>query len=210
MKHSFANSLFRLLFALLFITSLPSCTGEDGLDGEDGEDGIDGIDGIDGQDGQDGKDGVANLLIDTFRVYESSNVTFGFKWNATGYYYEHYHSLPEITDTITNGGVVLCYLSTGNGWFLLPWTVIISTNTESRTWNFGFSTGQIYLLVEQSDQSDPDVPWDISDSGYLYKYAIIPPAIKKANDDIDWTNSEQIMNRFPELNTNQVKSIGLR
>lgn len=101
MKTQKLNFVKLLLFAFMGLgLTLSSCSGEDGRDG---------LDGAMGPQGADGKDGNANVIASDW---------FKFDWdNATPTLSEMRIDLPEVTEIIENGGMVLMYLRSdfGNG-----------------------------------------------------------------------------------------------
>ena len=168
------------LFAIVFISVLVSCSGEDGEDGIDGINGIDGVDGADGVDGEDGEPGTANVIYSDWVDTELSNSIGGssasFEINA-----------PEVDTDMLTSGTILVYANRieGEDMLVYPLPVVFGA-ARQQSYYFRASTGSIRITVVANEEGET-----AGDGTFLeqYRYVLIPGGVSTSGKAaIDYTN----------------------
>ncbi len=152
-----------LIFGVFTFLFFESCAkegpmGPAGKDGINGIDGVNGQDGINGKDGVDGKDGNANIIS-----ISSSKVTFAY--NSTVNAFRSIVTIPQITQDIVDGGVVLCYEKVASGQWM-PW----NANVGTTYYIFNFRLGEVVLEYRNTAGTTTD------EGTKEMRFVIIPPS----------------------------------
>lgn len=134
-----------------------------------------------GPPGPAGKDGNANVVSSTVTV---SN------WTYNSPSWEGLISYGAITQEIIDRGAVLVYVNTGNSWLQLPATFYQSASYSSTILVANF-TGGVAITFTDSDLVQPANPGPLT-----FKIVVIAPSQRIANPDLDYTNYEEVKNRF--------------
>lgn len=173
------TKIYLTIVAFAAISMFSGCS----KDGETGPVGPVGTDGTDGADGTNGTNGNANVSALNFTVAPGTDSSLGFKWNSNSAIYNHYHyNISEFTQSVVDSGAVMLYVGTGSGWRALPWTYVINSNTESRTYNFSYYPGYLQISIEQTTGT---TQWSFT-STLRFKLVIIPSAAKvRRNLDLE-------------------------
>ncbi|MCX2678444.1 hypothetical protein OOZ15_00685 [Galbibacter sp. EGI 63066] len=169
MKTQTLNFVKLAFFAFLgFSLTLTSCSSEDGLDGVDGEM---------GPQGPDGQDGNANVTASNW---------FTIEWdNAIPTLSEMYVDIPEITDLVDNGGMVLMYLKTdfGNDNSIihpLPFDADDDIVFKYLTVNAP-SENKVGILVRLEDPGANGVYVEVQNNpDYTLRYVLVPATMAQA------------------------------
>ncbi|WP_109301933.1 hypothetical protein [Aquimarina sp. AU474] len=179
-------SLF-LVFSFIIINT--SCEGEDGRDGAIGPQGI---------------DGNANVIVSDWftpdsNAYETTVTSQAF------FFLEVDITAPEITQEILDNAVVLVYARLNaysdtvwpdNQVGLMPITIMSGANsiTQIDTWAAKISLGNIKIHVTNQEQ---DYTYQIDDlDPSSFRYVIIPPTNKISKLNIDFSNYENIKEKY--------------
>ncbi|OBX18194.1 MULTISPECIES: collagen-like protein [Bizionia] len=188
-------SKFKYLLLALLVTFSFSCSPEDGNDGAPGPTGIDGTNGTNGTDGQDGQDGNANVIAsDWFGPDGQTFVTNGYTKYA-----EFDVNVPELTNDIIDGGVILVYSKFTNfvpevwpagNTALLP--ITISGGTTDHVFTFYTETTNINFRY---GREGPAPTWEFSNTA-RFRYVLIPSAEAKNSLDYSKMTYEEVMNHF--------------
>ncbi|MDP1747567.1 MAG: hypothetical protein Q8L90_18475 [Bacteroidota bacterium] len=136
----------------------------------------------DGAPGAQGPQGNANVQSSTFTVTS---------WGYTAPYY--YVDLPvsSITQDIINTGAVLVYLKDGSANVQLPYTWYPNAN-YSETLTPLITLGNVRILVEDSDQTQPDNPG----AGDQFKVVVMASKSMLRNPHIDFKNFASVEKAF--------------
>lgn len=137
-----------------------------------------------GPEGPAGKDGNANV--------KSSTVTFSnWTWDSGNSYMYVDFTWSAITSSIVNSGALLIYVNTTSGWAQLPRTIYPSAS-YSESQRFTYNVGSFRIIVQDSDFLQPTPAlgtWTI-------KVVAIEASARKANPDLDWSNYNDVKERF--------------
>jgi len=175
-----------LKFGLLIVSiTLFSCSPEDGQDGAIGPQGVQGDPGQDGADGTDGVDGNANVLYsDWFTVTQSD-------WSGIGGTKITFtQSTSDLTEEITDTGVVLVYHRFNNQTRQLPYTY--SPNGLHLVYKFVPGSFTIEGFHLDASAISAISPLD-------FRYIIIPggvPTAGKGARDFTKMTYEEVMDHF--------------
>lgn len=168
------------LFAIVFISVLVSCSGEDGEDGMDGIDGVDGVDGADGQDGEDGEPGTANVIysdwFDTEFTTEMDVSASSFDIDA-----------PEIDNDMLSSGTILVFANRTSGEDLLVYQLpIVFGGARQQSFFFRASEETITISVHANEQGQ-----GVGGGSFLeqYRYILIPGGVSTSGKaSVDYTS----------------------
>lgn len=135
--------------------------------------------------GKDGIDGNANVTSNTFTVNS-------WNWTLSDYVYYADLSVPSITSSIANTGLVQVYMESTSSpgvWLNMPWTEWFSSYTS--TYNFNHGTGSVRVFKADSDLQAPSNP-----GLRRFKVIAIESSGMIANPDVDWANYESVKETF--------------
>ena len=144
--------------------------------------------GVKGDKGDTGATGNANIQSFSFTVYATD-------WIWTGSpQYKRYSvtTCSLITSTIMSSGALMLYNTYGSYLEPLPYSFPLSS-TKTRSYTVEYALGEIYINVYNSDYSDP-MP-----STETYRLVAIPPAIKKANPNVNWKDYNEVQKLIKSL-----------
>ncbi len=121
------------------------------------------------------------------------SVTFSgsLSWDATNYWRTGtWTNISILTSSVVNTGSVMLYQSVGSGsWVALPITQALGGNVVEDDW-FQYSAGQISVVIENSDLSDPTPP------ALTYKLVCIDAAARHSNPNLDLTDYKAVAKAF--------------
>ena len=180
---------FSFFFALVFLAVTSACEGPEGPIGPQGDPGpqgpagVTGAQGPPGSQGPNGADGNANVrsfIIPVSAADYADNP-------STPDWKEVTLSVPAITQSVVDNGMVAVYLSFAEGWRALPFTFNAGSETTSI---FHFhSLGQV-LLRATSNDGDP-----IKYAGN-FKIVVVDGFAGKNMPELNWEDYEEIAAYF--------------
>jgi hypothetical protein len=166
--------LLMLIIAVACLASLNSCKKE--FTGPAGPQGPAGTNGTNGTNGN------ANVHSTTF--------TASFTWDGANYWrIATISNISILTSSIVNSGAVMIYLNENGTYAALPMTVSMGGNIVEDVW-FEYSTGQISIVTEDSDLSDPGT------STLNFKLVCIDASARMANPNVDLKNYNEVKKAF--------------
>ena len=136
----------------------------------------------DGAPGAQGPQGNANVQSSTFTV------------TSWGYTAPDYHvdlAVSSITQDIINSGAVLVYQTDGSINVQLPYTFYPNAN-YSETWTPAITLGNVKIIVEDSDQTQPNNPG----AGVMFKVVVMASRSMLHNPHIDFKNFASVEKAF--------------
>jgi hypothetical protein len=183
-----------LLFVLIVAVSCKKETGPAGANGTNGTNGINGVNGVTGT------TGTANVIYSPWILFDDAK--WGALVNLWGKNMRIYtDSIPAITPSILDNGVVLVYVKVGgdlSSAYALPWTMFNMTQSVHQYLGLKISLGAFSIpFYNLDDNLDPGT---ISGSyGNAYRYIIIPggtpvAGAKISNEELKAMNYIQACN----------------
>ena len=169
------------IIAMSLLVILGSCA-------KDGEDGKDGAPGTPGISGENGKDGNANVVSVTKTVSSSNWQEAGTAGEAEYQYFAEI-SVPEITESINETGMIMVYEQRGGGNFALPMT--ITDDGYSKYIDYAYGVGEVLIVVKDSDLETIPPSGDIT-----YRIIIIEGNTVSRNADVDFTDYNEVATVF--------------
>ncbi len=136
----------------------------------------------DGAPGAQGPQGNANVQSNTFTVTS---------WGYTAPDYYVNLSESSITQDIINTGAVLVYQTNGTTNVQLPYTVY-PNSTYSETWVSLITVGNVKILVEDSDQTQPNNPG----AGIQFKVVVMASRSMLQNPHVNFKDFESVKKAF--------------
>ncbi|MBN8703186.1 MAG: hypothetical protein J0M08_08975 [Bacteroidetes bacterium] len=140
-----------------------------------------------GADGTNGTNGNANVKSQTDTVTT-------WTWDAAGSYKYSNISVPNLTADIVANGAVLVYLKTTSGtWAPLARTIALTAST-SMNQRFVYTTGNVQIIIQNSDLSQPTV------SSLTFKIVCIAGSAMAKQKDVDFRNYTAVKETFSLVN----------
>lgn len=134
-----------------------------------------------------GKDGNANVTSTIFSAASWS-------WNSPHYYVNL--SVPELTSSNINSAAIMVYFSTtGSGWIAVPYTQYDSPYDYFMGFNTSVGNVQVTWFYDSSASSGSN-PNTYYATTVKYKVVIIPPALVKANPNLNLDDYSAVKKRF--------------
>jgi hypothetical protein len=140
-----------------------------------------------GSDGEPGKDGSANVTSTTYSITSWTN--------GSNYWYKQL-SVPELTSSNINSASVQVYWGTvSNNWIAVPYTYVASTNYFM---NYLTTVNLVEVRWTYNGIGNGNSPNTELNGGspVQIKVVVIPPALKKANPDVDLNDYKAVKSRF--------------
>ncbi len=138
------------------------------------------------KEGPAGPAGNANVTAYTYSVSS-------WAYNSPNYYTNL--SVPELTSSNINSAAVMVYFKTTGNWFALPYTQYYSPYNYVMNFSTGVGEVQITWFYDTSLSAGND-PNAFYGTAVQYKVVIIPPAARKANPNLDWSNYDAVKTQF--------------
>ncbi|WP_297509146.1 hypothetical protein [Flavobacterium sp.] len=132
----------------------------------------------DGKDGKDGVDGNANVIGTNTVTTSSSN----WSSNTSGSFWYTTLSLPAITQSIIDKGVVSLFKSDSNGaWIAMPYTI------GNQSWYYEFGVGFINIYTTNTNLSSMPNP-----ATQKFRVVVISASNRIANPNVNWKNYDEV------------------
>ena len=165
--------MLMLIIAVACLASLNSCKKEVGPAGPQGPAGTNGTNGTNGN---------ANVTSTTFSAT--------FTWDGTNYWRSAtVGSISILTSEIVTNGAVLLYLNDGGNYTAIPVTMSLGGSVVEDVW-FTYSTNQISIVFEDSDESDPG-------TGTInFKLVCIDATAMATHKNVNLKNYEEVKKAF--------------
>ena len=148
-----------------------------------------GRDGDPGAQGPAGPKGNANVKNWFLSTISTDWQTFGTPGNTNHSKYVTF-SIPELTSTYVDNGMVLVYLNQ-NG-FYTPLPITAPTGTNNVLFFNYVSIGNVEIDIQLSDLSTPNT----ANANYDFKVVAVAGSVKLANPNLNWKDYNEVKKRL--------------
>lgn len=144
------------------------------------KDGKDGKDGLPGPAGQDGNANVKNYSL----------TVSSWQWTYDNLYERHYY---RFYNSSNSQSLVYGYVMSGSGKQAIPYYNCVTSNAWCRQFDLSNTLFSGYIELQYTNYVNrTNAP---TSDNYFY-LVIVPPNIRMANPNVDWTNYEEVKKTF--------------